>query len=307
LFFAPALGLLSLTLLLGGRPPARPAKKSVPPRTPAVVREPAAVLAALLVLVLVGAGPALDLLRQANEAFEAGDYARAVELYRQAEQRATDPGLVAFNKAAALYRLEQYSEAAQHYRRCLDDAAGPRRARALYDLATCLVQAAKDKDARQLEEAVACFRECRKLVPEGSELFVNAGENLELARLLWAKARANPSQPPPGSENENPEQPEAKDPRQDGSEPNGSAQAGGSDRQELSKGQSDGGERPGEMNRQPTPGRGNLQTLPDTDELVPLPPEDAAAYLEQVAARIRHENQEHLRATTAAVAGVRDW
>jgi hypothetical protein len=110
-----------------------------------------------------------------------------------------------------------------------------------------------------------------------------------------------------GSEKENSEPPEAKDPRQDGSEPNGGAQAGGSDRQEPSKGQSDGSERPGEMKSPPTPGRGNLQTLPDTDQLVPLPPEDAAAYLEQVAARIRHENQEHLRGTAGAVAGVRDW
>src|SRR3954469_9504769 len=55
---------------------------------------------------LLGASPAPapDLLRQGNEAFERQDYARAVELYTQAEDEASDPGAVAFNKATALYR-----------------------------------------------------------------------------------------------------------------------------------------------------------------------------------------------------------
>src|SRR5271156_4871 len=100
----------------------------------------------LLAVALVSAAPADradDELRQGNLAFERGDYDGAMRHYEQAEIEITDPGLVAFNEAAALYRLGQYAEAAEHYLRARDDAIGPRRARLLYDLGNCLVQQAQ--------------------------------------------------------------------------------------------------------------------------------------------------------------------
>ena len=68
-----------------------------------------------------------DLVRLGNAAFERGDYGSAVGCYEKAEALITDPGLVAFNKGASLYRLDRYREAELHYRRCLSDATGPRR------------------------------------------------------------------------------------------------------------------------------------------------------------------------------------
>src|SRR4051812_48041322 len=63
---------------------------------------------ALLGLLVLGAAPDANverLLREGNAAFDRGDYEQAVEFYSQAEDRATDPGQVAYNKATALYRL----------------------------------------------------------------------------------------------------------------------------------------------------------------------------------------------------------
>src|SRR5947199_517822 len=90
-------------------------------------------VAAMLGLVLLGAAPDANverLLRDGNAAFDRGDYEQAVEFYSQAEDRATDPGQVAYNKATALYRLGQdekeegigdpasrFRKAEDHYRR----------------------------------------------------------------------------------------------------------------------------------------------------------------------------------------------
>ena len=87
-----------------------------------------------------------------------------------AEEWTTDPGLVAFNKAAALYRLGRFREAELHYRRCREDAVGARRAKLLYDLANCLVQRAGEHDAEALAEAIHLYDECR-LDPNASRCF----------------------------------------------------------------------------------------------------------------------------------------
>src|SRR5258708_5871173 len=85
-----------------------------------------------------------SLLRQGNAAFARGDYAEAARLYEEAETRATDPGLVAFNLASAKYHLAvtgeggatALSEAERLYRCCLA-RTDPRRPRALYGLGNC--------------------------------------------------------------------------------------------------------------------------------------------------------------------------
>src|SRR5262249_30095499 len=93
-----------------------------------------------LSLFLLGATPRSNLLHQGIGAYDAENFKDAVTIFESAETETLDPGLIAFNKAAALYRLTEYADAARHYRRCLEDATGPRRARALYNLGNCLVQ-----------------------------------------------------------------------------------------------------------------------------------------------------------------------
>jgi Ca-activated chloride channel family protein len=300
-FFAPALGLLVVALVVG---------EGSAPRLLFAARAarhvPRAILLFLAVL-LVSAGPAVeDLLRRGNEAFAEGRFEDALGEYTRAEAAATDPGLVAFNKAAALYRLGRHREAELHYRRCLDDAAGPRRAGALYDLGNCLLQQAGDRDARLLQQAVACYRACRRVAGIEPSLADDAAYNQELARLLWLKARATGGDEPPRSDQDDGgDAPKAK--MQDGKMEPGGLEPG--DAQGLQPGKDKQGaqEAKGADSKQPAPGRGDLRTLPDTDELVPLAAEDTAAYLERLAERIQHERHEHWRTAVPASPHIKDW
>src|SRR5688572_15489442 len=101
---------------------------------------------------LVSAAPADppdELVRRGNAAFRSGDPFAAVKLYAAAGERTDDPGLVAFNAAAALFDQGEYREAELHYLRALDDRAAPpdRRAKALYNRGVCLVKRATDLPA----------------------------------------------------------------------------------------------------------------------------------------------------------------
>ena len=137
---------------------------------------------------------------------ERSEYDEALRLYQQAEERGTDPGLIAFNRATAYYHLQDYRQAENHYRMALDDMAisAERRARALYDLGNCLVRQADDKDVKTLRAAIRCFELCLDDSPDEG-LRNDAAHNLELAKLLWNKARAMLSQQPPPNSEETPE------------------------------------------------------------------------------------------------------
>src|SRR5262249_42162994 len=245
-----------------------------------------------LALALLSAGPAdtEDLVRQGNAAFEKGDFAAAVRYYDLAEERITDPGLVAFNKAAALYRLGQDPRAAEHDRRGLEAPPGPRRARVLFGLANSLLQQARARDARTLERAVALYRECRAQEGADPDLIADAEYNMELARLLWVKAMANPQDPEsnPGPEDGS----QAPRPRNT-PDPNRGAR-GGEQAPPAGEGKPMPGDPPDPRQNprdsdERAPGRGNQPTLPDLDDLTPLSPQETTAYLEEAARRILSE------------------
>ena len=129
------------------------------------------------------------LLFRGDDAYERGDYGSAADAYSEAEYRTTDPGLVAFNKAAALYRLGLYGEAESCYSRSLEDAEGERRSQAFYNLGNCLVQQARDVDAAMLERAIASYEQCLREEPTDSTLAADARSNLELAKDLLSRAK----------------------------------------------------------------------------------------------------------------------
>jgi Ca-activated chloride channel family protein len=148
----------------------------------------------LLALALVSAAPLAavdDRIRAGNDAFTRSEFKQALDLYTEAENCTLDPGLVAFNKAAALYELKQFKEAAEHYRRCLaDDAALPeRRRKAWYDLGTALLAASSGTDRELLRQAVDAFRSGLELTPDAGNLRDDTRYNLELAQRLWLQAR----------------------------------------------------------------------------------------------------------------------
>lgn len=269
---------------------------------------------AFLSVVLVGAAPRDDpeeLLRRGNDAFSRGDFRTALDWYQRAEERSTDPGLVAFNEAAAWYRLGDYREAELHYRRCREDAVGQRRARVLFDLANAIVQRAETRDVSLLEQAIGFYEECLRNDEAGEELKENARDNLELARVLLIRAKqAKKERNSDNSDSDNPQPPK---PMDTGPAPRHTADArlGSPDARDARQFQLDkkGGLAQGATStQQPRPGMGNLPPIPDQDELAPLSPEDTTAYLEQLTARIVRERKAgKQRSLSGPPRGVKDW
>jgi tetratricopeptide (TPR) repeat protein len=270
-------------------------------------------LAPLLGLGLLGSVPdsdALGLVRQGNAAFSWADYAAAVEFYTRAEEGSTDPGLVAFNKATALYRLRHYREAELHYRRCWEDAEGTRLAHLLYSLGNAIVQQAGNSDAARLKQAIGLYELC--LHQEGAEpsLLADARHNLELARLLLVKAAAGKGK----NEQDDSGRTDAD------TQPKGTSDEGADMSDQSGSGRPDPRGKPGVLsgnygpgavpwNDTPfAPGKGNLPPIPDADSLTTMSPEDAAEQLKQAADRIARERKTHQQhIAPAPAANLKDW
>ncbi len=238
-------------------------------------------------------------------------YGDALQLYDLAEERATDPGLVAFNAGIALYREGNYPLAETRFRQALQDAAGPRRAWASYNLGACLIQTAGDTDAARLDEAMHLFQNCIEQSGSDDHLAADARHNLELAKLLWlqAKARPNPQRDkgPPDEENPTHSPPPKQEPvRQPGGEDGPGSPVKG--RMEQKPVPAQAGSDPSRTDADPAPGEGNLPVIPDRDELVPMSREQAEAHLRQAIERVTQEGRAHQRRPPRTATGkVRDW
>jgi Ca-activated chloride channel family protein len=260
-----------------------------------------------LVWFWTGAAAVDTFLRRGNAAYRAKQFTTALTWYQKAEERSSDPGQVAFNEAAALYRLERYREAELHYRRCLEDAVGLRRAQALYNLGNCLVQQAQGPQAvRLLEQASACYRQVLAMPELPSDLAANAAYNLELTRLLWLQARsvsAEEAPPEEGAEGER------EDKRHSilSKKENGDASSPPSEESGITPEAPPSGEGKEGAARRPVPGAGNLPVLPDTEHLVRLAPEDTAAYLAQTVTRIRQQRRQAWGQLTPPRPAAKDW
>jgi tetratricopeptide (TPR) repeat protein len=270
-----------------------------------------------LAVVLVSAGPLPlpdELIRQGNEAITRGEIDAAESLYQQAEERAADPGLVAFNKGIALYRHGEFRRAELCFRRTLGDASIPaeRRERALYDLGNCLVREAGEMDVKLLQAAIDSYE---LVLRESSDdgLRADAGHNLEIAKLLWAKARArrptnerDPNWDEPREPNRPPPDPNKKEDMGNDTTSDGSKAPETGTKIDPGKGP-DPGFAPKETPKA-VPGQGNLPVLPDTGEVPSLSQDDARAELKRTADRLQRERQK-LREEAASGERIRanDW
>ncbi len=270
-----------------------------------------------IALIISAAPPASpeEFIVAGNAAMQREDYENALQLYQQAEERGTDPGLIAFNKATAFYRLRDFRQAENHYRMALGDAAIPeqRRAKGFFNLGDCLVEQAGEKDAKLLREAIRCYEHCLDSGPDEG-LRNDAIHNLELAKLLWIKARAeSPEKPTPNSEDP-PEQPEQnrKDPTKDDSGP---ADAGPDSQKSNDptfdkdpNGKDSGKDQSKKIDTAPKPGPSHVPVVPDTDELVQRSPEDTRAALEQAEKRLRKERERNrMDLATPEKSNGKDW
>jgi Ca-activated chloride channel family protein len=276
----------ALALLIGDLVGASQTRRRAPTRR---ARRNNLLLAGLAFLIL-SAVPVDDpeiCTRRGNEAFEAGQFATALEWYARAEERTTDPGLVARNLAAAYGRLGSWGDAELHYRRCLDDATGLRRARTLYDLATCLLHRSRTTDVAMLAEAMRLLDECARHVDADPALREDATHNRALAARLWAEAvkSAPPGQDTKPSTNDNRSSSRRPGDRGSPDTPatSGTPQRTGSEPDKTSDPRN---QRPIATD-EPNPGAGNLSPIPDVGELAPLSAADAAAHLQAAVNRIR--------------------
>lgn len=266
-------------------------------------------LIALLALGQLGA-MALDddWIRQGNAAVAEGELDKALAFYEKAEADTTDPGLVAFNKAAVLYRLKRYREAEQHYLRCLDDrqASPARQAQALFNLGAALLRQADDKDVAMLDRAVDAFSTCLTQRDLDPKLATDAQYNLEMAR--WLRFKATPPPSPKDQENHPSPQKNKKETKPSGKEKTDDP---GKSSKEVRDDKTP-GNKSGDPNLQPTLGEklvgpGSLQTLPDTAEPLNLSPEDTARYLEELVERIRRQRRHDSQNRPIVSGTVKNW
>ena len=277
------------------------------PRLPAGrsrMKAPAMALSLTAVLCVSAADPpALEgLLRQADEAFAEQKFDDALRLYEQAETSTTDPGRVAFNKAATYYRLERYREAIDCYRRCLEDDAAPpeRRARACFDLGNAILQQAQG-DRQQLAEAVKAYRAALHLGDAQASWYKGARHNLELAQMLWLQSpdkqvevKRPPKSKPEKSKSED-KKPKEKDSVLVPVDPSKDFQASKSDH--LPK---DG--------KSETLSSGSVPVvLPDREQVAPLTPEQTLATLEQEAERIAAARRQQRSPAGPRQLSTKDW
>jgi tetratricopeptide (TPR) repeat protein len=251
-----------------------------------------------------------NLVRLGNTAFENGDFAAALDFFTRAEAHIIDPGLVAFNKGAALYRLGRFRDAELHYLRSKEDAAGERLPRLLFNLGNSIVQQAQDQDAKLLGQAIEYYEECLRNKVANPELQANARRNLQLAKALLVRAKTV-------KKNISADDPHQADNTTENSQENKGGTGrevevglgeGAGDRVGITQKRGDPSAKGSSSSQTPNPGVGNLPPIPDNDDLLPISPEDATAYLEQVANRVARERREHKQRSLPTLSRtLKDW
>jgi hypothetical protein len=259
------------------------------------------------------------LLEEGHAAFARSDYARAAELYEQAETYSIEPARVAFYLAGAKYHLAATTEGlspellqAEKLYRCCLDPTDTQRPRALYGLGNCLLHKAAGRDAPVLRTAIACYDQCLRSAGDDEELAADARYNREKARLLLLQFLtpangASSDRPFPDDEDPNPPRPDQSQAMQaplddPGSEGNADEKAvEGAVRPED-------GSAAAKNNDPPSPGKGNLDSVPDEVDVPPLSQHDAADHLAKAAQKVLRERQTfHRRSERASDTGVKDW
>lgn len=125
-----------------------------------------------LILILFLTASSVDDAREANKAFENGNYEQAVELYQQAIEEDPENAKLHFNLASALYKMGETEEAMQVYDRFESLSESPEdQSFASYNKGTMLTEEEK------YEEAIEYFRDALRKNPNDED----ARHNYELA------------------------------------------------------------------------------------------------------------------------------
>lgn len=262
----------------------------------------------LFALVAISAASPTDpdqAVRDGVAAFAEGNLQSAERYFEAAATRTTDPGLVAFNRAAIAARRGAWRTAELGYLQALDDADCPphRRAEATFNRGVCLLN--RGGPAAVYRTAIDLFTQAAELLGN-DPLAADARHNLELAKRLWAEARRQEKTPPnPGDRSPDlPESPPSPGGGSVGGEPeSGLAQQGSRPTKDGTLARSVSGQT-GEA----TAGAGTLPVLIDRDAPQPLSPADTRAILGVTADRLARDRKANARLLAGPERpNVRDW
>lgn len=190
----------------------------------------------------------------------------------QIADRSTDPGLVAFHRGVELARLGRHRDAAEQFQRSLSDAAGDRRARALYNLGLCQLHSA---DRPATLRAIESLRSAREQA--GPALATDIETSLTIAERMLALLNE-------GAKSGEGDDPTTRPPDRSAVGEPANAKSPRSKSGDATVGQPKPGGK-GQETDQLAPGAGNLPAIPDTDELMPIL--DPRRYLDEVERRVR--------------------
>ena len=132
------------------------------------------VAAAVFAVSLMACGPTPGQVNNSgHEPYLAGEYAVALELYRDAEGRAPESAEPYYNAANTLYRTGEYEEALESYDESLKHAEEDLRSRGFFNRGNTAFQ------QQDYPEAVEAYKEVLRMNPDDRD----AKHNLELALL----------------------------------------------------------------------------------------------------------------------------
>ena len=141
-----------------------------------------------------------------HEAYLNGDYAEALESYRDAEGRAPESAVPLYNSGNALYRTEEYEEALQNYDESLKHAEDDLRSRGFFNRGNTAFQ------QQDYPEAVEAYKEVLRMNPDDRD----AKHNLELALLqMPPQGQDEPQEEEQDEEEEEDQQDEEMDEQED--------------------------------------------------------------------------------------------
>jgi hypothetical protein len=255
-----------------------------------------------------------DHLRRGATAYERGDFVTALDEFSRAVVDTADPGLVAFDQAAALYQLERFSQALDLYRCCLEDATGARRVRALYGLGNALAQLGVRRrgpaGVRLLDQALRTYAQCLEsasgLPPADVAvlrgLLADVRTNAKQVEAARDRKRGEAAPPSPPGNDPRASDPSRPDPNKPGSE-DATADRPGHEGQGRDADSSAGG--PGTPTGERRPGRGKLPVLLDSPNAPPLTAEQATDFLQHTVDRLRR--QQAAGAPGTMPANAKDW
>lgn len=146
----------------------------------------AIILAAPGVAMAEGGADARKLVAEANRAYHAGDVAQALEGYKQAEVTMPESPELAYNRAAAHYKLGQYVEAREYFNRSLATRDLSLEAKAKFNLGNVAYASAMEKLASLkeaidlLKGAIGHYQDALEINPQDGD----ARANIEMAQLV---------------------------------------------------------------------------------------------------------------------------